>query len=45
MIRIKYNNKNIFEEVNFSYNGNLVTMTPIALNTSGFTTWRMDEET
>ena len=42
MIKIKYNNKNTFEDVNFSRNGNLATMTPTAPNPSGFTTWKLD---
>ena len=42
MIRIKYNNRNTFEEVSFSRNGNLVTMTPTTPHTSGFTTWKLD---
>ena len=45
MIKIRYNNKNTFEDVNFIRNGNLVTMTPTTPNTSGFTTWRMDRTT
>ena len=45
MIKIKYNNKNTFDDVNFTRNGNLVTMTPTTPNPSGFTTWRMDGET
>lgn len=45
MIKIKYNNKKSFEEVNFSKNNNVVTMTPTTPNTSGFTTWRMDGKT
>ena len=45
MIKIKYNNRNTFEDVNFTRNGNLVTMTPTTPNTSGFTTWRMDGKT
>lgn len=45
MIKIKYNNKNSFEEVSFSRNNNVVTITPTAPNTNGFTTWRMDGET
>ena len=45
MIRIKYNNKNTFEEVSFSRSDNLVTMTPTAPNTSGFTTWKLDGKT
>lgn len=42
MIKIRYNNKNTFEEVTFYRNGNLVTMTPTTPNTSGFTTWKLD---
>lgn len=42
MIKIKYNNRNTFEDVNFTRNGNLVTMTPTTPNTSGFTTWKLD---
>ena len=42
MIKIKYNNKNAFEEVTFYRDGNIVTMTPTTPNTSGFTTWRAD---
>lgn len=45
MIRIKYNNRNTFEDVNFTRNGNLVTMSPTAPNPSGFTTWKMDGKT
>ena len=45
MIKIKYNNKNTFEEVTFSRLNNLVTMTPTAPNTSGFTTWKLDGKT
>ena len=45
MISIKYNNKNTFEDVNFTRNGNLVTMTPTAPNPSGFTTWKLDGKT
>ena len=45
MIKIKYNNKNIFEEVTFYRDNNLVTMTPTAPNTSGFTTWKLDGKT
>ena len=44
MIKIKYNNRNAFEEVTFYRNGNLVTMTPTTPNTSGFTTWKLDGE-
>ena len=42
MIKIRYNNRNTFEEVTFYRNGNLVTMTPTTPHTSGFTTWKMD---
>ena len=42
MISIKYNNRNSFEDVNFTRNGNLVTMTPTSPNPSGFTTWKMN---
>ena len=45
MIKIKYNNKKSFEEVSFSRNNNVVTMTPTTPNTNGFTTWRMDGKT
>lgn len=38
MIKIKYNNKNTFEEVTFFRSNNIVTMTPTAPNPSGFTT-------
>ena len=45
MIKIKYNNQKSFEEVSFSRNNNVVTITPTTPNTNGFTTWRMDEKT
>ena len=45
MIKIKYNNKNTFEDVNFTRNGNLVTMSPTTPNPSGFTTWKLDGNT
>lgn len=45
MIKIRYNNKNTFEEVTFYRNGNIATMTPTSPNSSGFTTWKMDGET
>ena len=45
MIKIKYNNRNDFEDVNFTRNGNLVTMTPTTPNTSGFTTWKLNKKT
>ena len=45
MISIKYNNKNTFEDVNFTRNRNLVTMKPTTPNPSGFTTWKLDGKT
>lgn len=43
MIKIKYNNKNTFEEVEFSRTENTVTLKGITeANINGFTTWRMD---
>ena len=45
MIKIRYNSKNIFEEVSFSRSDNLVTITPTAPNLSGFTTWKLDGKT
>lgn len=45
MIKIRYNNKDTFEEVSFLRNGNIVTMTPTAPNPSGFTTWKLDGKT
>ena len=45
MIKIKYNNKNNFEEVSFYRDNNVVTITPTTPNTNGFTTWRMDGKT
>ena len=45
MIKIRYNNRNTFEEVTFYRDGNIVTMTPTAPNTSGFTTWKLDGKT
>ena len=42
MIKIRYNNKNTFEEVTFYRDGNIVTMTPTTPNPSGFTTWKLD---
>lgn len=42
MIKIKYNSSDKFEQVTFSRNGNLVTITPTIQNTSGFTTYRMN---
>lgn len=45
MIKIKYHNRNTFEDVNFTRNGNLVTISPTAPNISGFTTWKLDGKT
>ena len=45
MIKIKYNNRNSFEEVTFYRDGNIVTMTPTSPNPSGFTTWKLDGKT
>ena len=45
MIKIRYNHQKSFEEVSFSRYNNVVTMTPTAPNTNGFTTWRMDGKT
>ena len=45
MIKIKYNNQKSFEEVSFSRDNNVVTITPTTPNTNGFTTWRMDGKT
>ena len=45
MIKIKYNNKNTFDEVSFYREGNNVTMTPTTPNPSGFTTWKLDGKT
>ena len=42
MIKIKYNNQKSFEEVSFSRDNNVVTVTPTKPNTNGFTTWGMD---
>ena len=45
MIKIRYNNQKSFEEVSFSRDNNVVTITPTTPNTNGFTTWRMDGKT
>ena len=46
MIKIKFNNKTTFEEVEFSRTENTVTLKGITEeNTSGFTTWRLDGKT
>lgn len=42
MIKIKYNNENIFHEVKFSRNNNTVTLRGITeINTNGFKTYRL----
>ena len=45
MILIKYNDSHTFNEVSFLRSNNLVTMTPTAPHTSGFTTWKFDGKT
>ena len=46
MIKIKFNNENIFKEVEFSRTKNTVTLKGVTEeNISGFTTWRMDGKT
>ena len=45
MIKIRYNNKNTFEEVTFYRNENLVIIFPSSPNPSGFTTWKLDGKT
>ena len=46
MIKIKFNNKTTFEEVEFSRTSNTATLKGITEeNTSGFTTWRIDGKT
>lgn len=44
MIKIKYNNSNIFEEVTFSKLGNIVSLKGATENNSGFKTYRMSGE-
>ena len=44
MIKIKYNNSNIFEEVTFSKIGNIVSLKGATENNSGFKTYRMSGE-
>ena len=44
MIKIKYNNSNIFEEVIFSKVGNIVSLKGTKENNTGFTTYRMSGE-
>lgn len=46
MIKIKYNDSDIFHEVGFSRIEHTVTLTgDIPISYSGFTTWRMDGKT
>ena len=45
MIKIKYNNSEVFHEVSFLRSNNVVTMTPTTPNTNGFTTWKIDGKT
>ena len=46
MIKIKFNNKKTFEDVEFSRTENTVILKGITEeNSSGFTTWRMDGKT
>ena len=46
MIKIRFNNSNIFHEVEFSRTLNTTTLKGITeANRSGFTTWRMDGKT
>ena len=45
MIKIKYNDRNTFEDVSFIRNGNIVNISPTSPNTSGFTTWKLDGKT
>ena len=44
MIKIKYNNSNIFEEVTFSKVSNIVSLKGSKENNSGFKTYRMSGE-
>ena len=44
MIKIKYNNSDIFEEVTFSKTGNIVSLKGASENNSGFKTYRMSGE-
>ena len=44
MIKIKYNNSNIFEEVTFSKIGNIVSLKGSTENNSGFKTYRLSGE-
>lgn len=45
MIKIRYNNKDTFDEVTFYRNANIVTIYPTIPNTSGFTTWKLNGKT
>ena len=45
MIKIRYNNKDTFDEVTFYRDSNIITMTPTSPNTSGFTTWKLNGKT
>ena len=44
MIKIKYNNSNIFEEVTFSKTDNIVSLKGTKENNSGFKTYRLNGE-
>ena len=44
MIKIKYNNSNIFEEVKFSKTDNIVSLKGTTENNSGFKTYRLSGE-
>ena len=44
MIKIKYNNSNIFEEVTFSKTDNIVSLKGTTENNSGFKTYRLSGE-
>ena len=44
MIKIKYNNSNIFEEVTFTKTDNIVSLKGTIENNSGFTTYHMSGE-
>ena len=44
MIKIKYNNSNVFEEVTFSKINNIVSLKGATENNSGFKTYRMSGE-
>lgn len=44
MIKIKYNNSTIFEEVTFAKIGNIISLKGATENNSGFTTYRLSGE-